>query len=113
MRSQFCARWGLLAVTAIGFLAVSACGSKEPKPAASLLEGVGVPSGARGGQAVAPKNEIPSGELPAVMADHYRGLGHMERYEYREAIVAFREVRKRCAGWIPGSINLAIALLER
>ena len=46
------------------------------------------------------------------MAAHYTGLGPMERYEYREAVEAFREVRKRAPGWIPGSINLAIALLN-
>ena len=36
----------------------------------------------------------------------------MERYEYRAAAISFREVRKRAPGWIPGSINLAIALLN-
>ena len=46
------------------------------------------------------------------MAAHYRASGHMERYEYREAIEAFREVRKRAPGWIPGAINLAIATLN-
>ena len=46
------------------------------------------------------------------MAAHYQGLGRMERYEYHEAIESFREVCKRAPGWIPGSINLAIALLN-
>jgi hypothetical protein len=36
----------------------------------------------------------------------------MEQYEYRKAVDAFREVRERAPGWIPGSINLAIALLN-
>ena len=58
------------------------------------------------------KNEISPSELAAVMAAHYKGLGHMERYEYREAIEAFRDVRQRSPGWIPGMINLAIALLN-
>ena len=58
------------------------------------------------------KNEIPPAELDAVMAAHFRGLGQMEQYEYRKAAEAFREVRKRAPGWIPGSINLAIALLN-
>ena len=31
MRLQFWVRWGLLAVTAIGFLAISACGGGEPE----------------------------------------------------------------------------------
>ena len=81
---------------------------KEPEPAAN-------PPKAVGSRPVGPstlKNEIPRSELAAVMAAHYAGLGHMERYEYREAVEAFREVSKRAPGWIPGSINLAIALLN-
>ena len=46
------------------------------------------------------------------MAAHFEGLGYMEQYEYREAVEAFREVHDRAPGWIPGSINLAIALLN-
>ena len=58
------------------------------------------------------KNEIPPDELDAVMAAHFKGLGLMEQYEYRKAAEAFREVHERAPGWIPGSINLAIALLN-
>ena len=58
------------------------------------------------------KNEIPGNELAAVMAAHYQGLGDMEQFKYREAGEAFREARKRAPGWIAGSINLAIALLN-
>ena len=47
------------------------------------------------------------------MAAHFQGLGHMERYEYDKAVEAFREVHERAPGWIPGSINLAIALLNQ
>ncbi len=107
MRLRLNARWGLVAVTAIGFLVVSACGTKEPEPGASG------PKAAE--QRVEPsklKDEIPGGELAAVLAAHYAGLGHMERYEYREAVEAFRSVQKRAPGWIPGAINLAIALLN-
>ncbi len=46
------------------------------------------------------------------MAAHFKGLGLMEQYEYRKAAEAFREVHTRAPGWIPGSINLAIALLN-
>ena len=103
MRMQFYARWGLVACWVIGLLAASGCGGKEtPEPAGGPI-------------ATAPtvlKDEIPSNELAAVMAAHYAGLGHMERYEYAEAMGAFRDVCKRAPGWIPGSINLAIALLN-
>ncbi len=101
MRLRFIARWGLVAATAMGFLAVSACGTREPEPGAAQPKAAG-----------SLKDEIPSSELAAVMAAHYAGLGHMERYEYRDAIEAFRAVQKRAPGWIPGSINLAIALLN-
>ena len=36
----------------------------------------------------------------------------MEQYEYAKAVAAFREVHERAPGWTPGSINLAIALLN-
>jgi len=58
------------------------------------------------------QNEIPAAELEAVMRAHYQGLGHMERYAYRDATAAFSEVHERAPGWIPGSINLAIAELN-
>jgi len=58
------------------------------------------------------KNEIPPGELEPVMAAHFEGLGYMEQYKYPEATEAFRKIRSRAPGWIPGAINLAIALLN-
>ncbi|WP_165230884.1 CRTAC1 family protein [Aquisphaera insulae] len=63
--------------------------------------------------AVAPlRDEIPPAELDAVLAANFLGAGLMEQYEYAKAAKAFREVRQRVPGWIPGSINLAIALLN-
>ena len=44
------------------------------------------------------------------MKAHYRGLGFMERYDYKSAEEAFREAHDLAPQWIPGSINLAIAL---
>jgi len=58
------------------------------------------------------KNEIPANQLDQVIRAHYQGLGSMERYEYRNAVDFFREVHERAPGWIPGSVNLAIALLN-
>ena len=57
-------------------------------------------------------NEIPAAQLNEVIRAHLAGLGHMERYEYADAAKEFRKVRERAPGWIPGSINLAIALLN-
>ncbi len=36
----------------------------------------------------------------------------MERYEYGQAVESFQEVHERAPGWIAGSINLALALLN-
>ncbi len=58
-------------------------------------------------------DEVPPAELSAVMDAHYRGLGAMERYEYADAASAFGEVHRRAPGWVAGSINLAIALLNQ
>ena len=58
-------------------------------------------------------DEIPSAVLDAVLAAHLQGLGHMERYEYDKAADAFREVHGLAPGWMAGSINLAIALLNQ
>ena len=46
------------------------------------------------------------------MKAHFEGLGHMEQYEYAKAAENFRKVHELAPGWIPGSINLAIALLN-
>lgn len=86
-------RRGLLIVAGLALLAVSACRNGD---------GPGAPSG----------DGIPSAKLDDVTAAHFRGLGLMERYEYKEAVDAFREVRRLAPGWTPGAINLAIALLN-
>jgi tetratricopeptide (TPR) repeat protein len=59
------------------------------------------------------RDEVPPDQLGAVVEAHYRGLGAMERYEYASAAQSFREVHRRAPGWITGSINLAIALLNQ
>ena len=52
---------------------------------------------------------IPADQIDPVMEAHYRGLGLMERYAYKDAAKAFGEVHERAPDWIPGMINLAIA----
>ncbi len=37
----------------------------------------------------------------------------MERYEYKAAAAAFREIQSRAPGWITGTVNLSIALLNQ
>jgi hypothetical protein len=58
-------------------------------------------------------DEVPAAALDAVLAAHLRGLGRMEQFEYDKAADAFREAHRLAPGWIAGSINLAIALLNQ
>lgn len=71
------------------------------------------PGTGAGAETSPPRDEIPPKEFDAALAAHLAGLGHMERYvEYPKAVERFREVHRRAPGFIPGSINLAIALLN-
>ncbi len=102
-----------------GLFLLVACSSDEPAPV-PLNTGQREPGAINEAAAPAPtaaasvplRDEIPAAELAAVMKENYRGLGSMERYEYAAAVEAFRDVHRRAPGWIPGSINLAIALLN-
>jgi tetratricopeptide (TPR) repeat protein len=58
------------------------------------------------------RDAIPADRISAVLAANSKGLGLMEQYDYKNAAEAFREVRRLAPGWIAGSINLAIALLN-
>jgi hypothetical protein len=87
---------GLLATVALG-----ACGRSATPPA-----GTTTPKGSKS------SNPLDTDQLPELMAAHRAGLGHMERFEYADAADAFRKVHKLAPDWIPGSINLATALLN-
>jgi Tfp pilus assembly protein PilF len=41
-----------------------------------------------------------------------RGVGHMERFEYLKAVAAFEDVVRLDPDWLPGHINLGIALFH-
>lgn len=97
-----------LAVLVPCCLALAACDRPAPPPPA-----VPRATAESGHLPAPPRDEIPPGQLAAVIDAHYRGLGAMERYEYREAARAFREVHERAPGWTIGTINLAIALLNQ
>src|SRR5881227_4179928 len=56
---------------------------------------------------------------PAVQPDseaaahaNARGVGLMEQFDYSAAVKAFEEVVQRAPDWLPGRINLGIALLN-
>ena len=111
MRLRLCARYGIALFSAIGLVAHSACQTREPEPVPTPTGKAAVQPGPE--PTTEPvRDEIPPTELAAVLAAHYKGLGSMEQYKYAEAVDAFREVRRRAPGWIPGPINLAIALLN-
>ncbi len=52
--------------------------------------------------------------LPSIetLRAHNRGIGHMEQFEYAQAVKAFEEVVQQAPAWSPGRINLGIALLN-
>jgi FG-GAP-like repeat/ASPIC and UnbV/Tetratricopeptide repeat len=59
----------------------------------------------------APDDATSPDRIAPLMAAHYRGLGFIERYDYEKAEEAFQRVHDLAPGWIPGSVNLAIALM--
>lgn len=118
MRHRVLGRVGLLLFVATGMLLTTAC-KQETDPSQSPP---GSPSQTTGDAsqlvvADAPKaplkNEIPPESLEIVMKAHFQGLGLMEQFEYRKAVEQFQIVHAKAPGWIPGSINLAIAHAQR
>ena len=102
----------LVAAALIGML-FPACGTSDRPAAAPVAPEKS--SGATEGPKSSPaalRDEIPADQLDVVVRAHLAGLGAMEQYEYGKAIEAFQDVHQRAPGWIPGSINLAIALLN-
>ena len=51
-------------------------------------------------------------DMEAVQEVNNRGVGLMERFDYPGAIPVFEEVVKMAPDWLPGRINLGIALLN-
>src|SRR4051812_23682749 len=46
------------------------------------------------------------------LAAHNRGIGLMEQFDYRKAADAFAEAVRLDPDWLPGQVNLGIALLN-
>jgi hypothetical protein len=114
MPPRFARRLAIAWITATALIANLACQS-EPEPAKSPAPPVSTAE--RPSTPIPPtaplKDEIPPAALEEVMRAHLAGLGDMEQYKYEEAIKEFRRVHELAPGWIPGSINLAIALLNK
>jgi tetratricopeptide (TPR) repeat protein len=107
-------RLALALIAAMGFLAASAC-RNDTEDTAKPANPSGPITSQPSTSAPTPaslKNEIPPDVLEKVMPAHFQGLGHMEQYKYAEALEEFRTVHELAPGWIPGSVNLSIALLN-
>ena len=48
----------------------------------------------------------------AILQLNNRGVGYMERFQYKEALDAFLQVYRQAPSWLPGHVNLGIALLN-
>ncbi len=109
MRPRILSR--LVLLLAVGLLVtLSACGGgKEEPPATAPSESESTAS--RNG-AAAPSDTIPAKVLPAFLEAHREGLGHMERYEYGEAVKNFRKALELAPNLNAAKVNLAIALLN-
>lgn len=55
----------------------------------------------------------PGEDLPGAIAANNRGIGKLEQYEYPSAEMEFREATRLAPNWLPGKINLGIALLNQ
>ncbi len=51
-------------------------------------------------------------DLLAALEANNRGVGHMERFEYDSAVAEFEQAVQLAPDWLPGRINLGIALLN-
>jgi hypothetical protein len=52
----------------------------------------------------------PGPDMEAVLQLNNLGVGQMEQFEYDKAVAAFEEVNRLAPEWLPGKINLGIAL---
>src|SRR5262249_19616890 len=48
----------------------------------------------------------------AIFRENNRGVGYMERFNYAKALESFERVNQMDPDWLPGKINLGIALLN-
>src|SRR5947209_11344498 len=81
--------WGGLGVVAAGALAWLLLSPKSPPP----------------------KENAPP-DMVAVLQANNRGVGFMDQYAYAKAVPAFEKVVAMAPDWLPGRINLGIALLN-
>jgi tetratricopeptide (TPR) repeat protein len=54
----------------------------------------------------------PAPDMVKVLEANSRGVGHLERFNFAEALESFQEVVRLAPDWLPGRVNLAIALMN-
>src|SRR5258708_30573401 len=52
-------------------------------------------------------------DMHAVVTANNRGVAAMEQYHYQDGVHEFEQVVKLAPDWMPGHVNLAIALLNQ
>jgi tetratricopeptide (TPR) repeat protein len=107
MRDSLSHRSSLIVIALLGLFGCT--GSEHdaaPSPATASPQAAAAPKPAR-------DDGIPPEHFDTILKEHYRGLGLIERYNFEEAAVAFGKVHELAPRWIPGSINLAIALMNQ
>src|SRR5881296_1390335 len=62
--------------------------------------------------AAAETSSLSPDTLEKILSHHNRGVAWMEQFEPIKAGLEFRQVVKLAPKWIPGRVNLAIALLN-
>jgi tetratricopeptide (TPR) repeat protein len=55
--------------------------------------------------------ERPTADMVKALQVNSRGVGHMDQYRFKDAAEDFEEVRKLAPDWVPGKINMGIALI--
>jgi hypothetical protein len=77
-----------------------------------LILGVAVVAGGFGAWWFLSKSQRKPTDMIAAMSLNNRGVGLMERFDYPEAVKTFEELVEFAPDWLPGKINLVIALLN-
>src|SRR5262245_28985661 len=90
--------WGALAVVLLGAAGFGVWWWKLKKP--DRVE------------VVSDKKRTKKADMVKVLQANNRGIGRMEQFEYEKAARIFEEVVALAPDWLPGKINLGIALMN-
>lgn len=64
-----------------------------------------------GWRTLRPKPKTPL-DTATILVRNAQGVGHMDRYEFAEAVPVFEKLVADAPDWLPGKVNLAIALIN-